>query len=692
LNKILNNQVNIKPSNATFNSSLQNRPNIYSIGSDFNSPHIINTDENMKNIKSLEDLIENDIENYEENKLNNNYQEQFEFNTYEENENEDLINQQTPTNENEEILDKNKYLFFKKENLYKKNDSNIPANDKNKCQCEENIIANTNKINLPNESLLMYSKNIINKKNLISKNQKKASNKSNYYLNGDSNSEHNYLISQEEQQFSNKDKNSNNDITQKIKNLDLSRLKNSMHINNISNMNNINDTNSAGFDFFDQVKNSNENNDLNLDLSLGLKQRKSKDKVLFDSTNYVNNIENKTLSHQSSNKINNNKNFIFNSDKDINNSNLQNKGQNISGEKGYNNIQGIIKKRSSISQLNTSDTSFNKLNEMKSKLKNNKFLIGNKIINSLTNNKELNNFSSNDFKNFPGENKQINALENDKYLFTNNTNEGDYSTSEIGFLSGSNKVDSNGVSRNNRNKFINLEKNFLQTYMENLNANNLIKKYQNLNELGEILDDSKEKNLKSESKEENNKNSLSFVCFEKYTQTSFDKDFYNQSAENSNETDEADLGHNIKKTDSKLCEIIKNYYYNEDCNNNAIDSVTRLKLKKEIRKKDKIKLSNEFKLHIVNDISDEFIINTKKIKSLRLEDITKNFVLENSSKILDYLPDEYFCSDLRFLKLKKDYDNLQAENERLILNESELLKTTTIFKDYIKTQEVITNN
>lgn len=56
MKSLINNPENIKPSNATFNSNFQNKLNIYSINSDYNSPHIIETDENAQilNMKAQE--------------------------------------------------------------------------------------------------------------------------------------------------------------------------------------------------------------------------------------------------------------------------------------------------------------------------------------------------------------------------------------------------------------------------------------------------------------------------------------------------------------------------------------------------------------------------------------------------------------------------------------------------------------
>lgn len=611
-------------------------------------------------------------------------------------------------------MDKNEYLFFKKDNLHLKNEIKSQQNTKCNVRSQLNEEFTSNRINFPNEASIIYSKNLINQKNIINN-----KNKINYENNDDfnyntenqfenNNSDHNILINDGEE-FLDKKSSSNKNIRKKIKNLDLSKLKNSIDIINHSKLKNniINSNFHSGYEnnlnkqsHINHNKDINDKNDSNFDLSLALKHRKSNDKVLFDNANNINNIQ-KTLSDISSPKMNN-LNCLFNSDKEINYSKiLQNQNLNsntalLNSEKRF--IQKIPKKKSSNSQLNTSDTSSYKFYEMKSKLKTKKFLGGNNnnnLINNLNNIKELNNLASN--------NQNLN-IENDKYLLTSNTNEEDYSVSEIGFLSGSNKVDSNGVSRNNnRNKFINLEKNYMQTHMENYN-NNLIKKYQNLNELGEILDDSNEKNLKSETKEENNiRNSLSINYFDnKFTQTSFEENQISTSLAKKNNECKLEDNNKIVKDEKNYFDQDKNNKLisfisdNEDYNENNIAKINDGKvwelestnLNRNIcvnnHIEDKVGVKKISELEIVNNISYEFYSD---IKTLNSEDWKKNYILENSTKVLEIISDENYFSDLRFIKLRKEYEQIQTENQRLISNESELLKTTSILKDYIKTQE-----
>ena len=271
-----------------------------------------------------------------------------------------------------------------------------------------------------------------------------------------------------------------------------------------------------------------------------------------------------------------------------NNSNLNNTLSNISSTKINNqnfSTQEKENKKISISQLNTSDTSNSyKFNDVRTKIKNLQNLQG-------------------------GNNRNIINTDKEKYFLTNNANDDNYSNSDSGYIYNSNKLV-------NKNKIINYDNNYLQ----NLSSSKLIKNYRNLNDLGEILDDSEEKNIQSDTKDnENNFNSGTFLFEEKFTQTSKD-------------------------------------YSIED---NSPSEINRKK-------------------------------NIENFQKFTIEDITKEFISENSAKIMEMVTDDIFFKDERYKNLINNHDSIiEEKQEKFNCDEIEYKKTTKILSDFIKIQEVI---
>ena len=92
-------------------------------------------------------------------------------------------------------------------------------------------------------------------------------------------------------------------------------------------------------------------------------------------------------------------------------------------------------------------------------------------------------------------------------------------------------------------------------------------------------------------------------------------------------------------------------------------------------KEEEINLTNELK-------------NLENKNKFCFEDISKNFILENSEKILEMIPEDKLFSDERITELKNNYNNILKENNKLNKSENELKKTFDILIDYIKIQEV----
>lgn len=781
-----NNSINMKLGNSTYNSIIQNKLNIYSIGSDYNSPHL-DTDENIVNNYRIQELEEKNYDNNNNNNIDNidNMPQTEENNHQQEDDNNQAILQDHHHNnfiynfhnnqeashkpqinddsENEEIYNNNNYndeiLLSEKEfEILKKTKS---ANIKNS---NFNFIKKSSANSGSSSSKVVFN----DEKNLHKMKANKQIIHSSYSNNtniSQNMNQHNGFISCNEEFFENKLKllkNPNNPHS-KSKIAHLQKTKNSLDISTSKYLSllKLNNTN---------ITSANNNSNLNctsiptsdLNLCMGLKQRKSKDKVLIENTNTFNNINNlnahmstntnitlnnpnvvnnnnnnisnlnnltSTLSNISSPKLTGNK-LVFNSDKEINiNGFLQNLNENnLTPNSAHitSNLQNMHKKKVSNSQLNTSDTSSYKFKEIRTKIKQKVCNIDNTNIGEHA----INNVLSLS----PDNHQNLANTDNEKYCLTNNTNEEDYSVSEIGFLSSSNKVDSGGMSRNTKNKFINFEKNFMLTHINSVNTNNnlLIKKYKNLNELGEILDDSNEKNIKSEANHNDPyKTSLSFVLVDNCTQTSLDgihdidindsndrenkikilRKFMNANSEKMFVTNTKHMRHNKgvaiytnEDLESFQEKQIKNYFSDND-KNQAYNCATDLAIEDKSKRnndikrlngnKSNFKITKAFEFTLAKQEADKIEPFEKPEKSALEKELfqempNKEFISNNSSKILESISDGAFYSDQRYCKLKNHYEDIQTENERLIITESELLKTIMILKDFIKVQEVNT--
>ncbi len=580
----------------------------------------------------------------------------------------------------------NRKTYYKNRNITynNKKDIFIPETDLNSKVDQYNNIFSSNfnkndRISFDAQNILYNNNNnLIYKVNTIKKNQNQYNSKNKPIIT--KNRDNRYITNIE------------------LKNTSELIKTNNSFLENISYPYNIN--NKIGSDsknMINRIKNNSNNEDkfifceISNNLSLGLKQNNSKDNVLYDNINNINNVQNNTLSNFSSPKITNNK-LIFNSDKEINLSNIIKNNNRIyfsniiaNNFKINKNLNNYIKKKSTNSQLNTSDTSSYKFKEIHLKLNNKKDIIDVCKINNLTNINELdNNYSKENNYFMNSNNPNLNILNDiEKYVLTNNTNDEDFSVSEIGFLSCSNKLDSNSVGRYNKNKFINLEKNYLKNHFENSNSNNMMKRYQNLNELGEILDDSNEKNLKSETKEDNNyKNSTSLIYFDKNTQTSFDE-YLNQEKNLKNICHNIVYDSNILKNKNKILNLTKMGIF-------SVSDEKDLENLNVIEKNEKnYKYIKNFDLSIDNNIIYEISAFSKIPSEFSFEEENKNLILKNPNKFLELISDDIFYSDLRFVKIKKEYEQIHEENKKLILNESDLIKTTKILKNYIEFHEVI---
>jgi hypothetical protein len=184
-----------------------------------------------------------------------------------------------------------------------------------------------------------------------------------------------------------------------------------------------------------------------------------------------------------------------------------------------------------------------------------------------------------------------------------------------------------------------------------------------------------------------------------------------------NSDDDVNLSDELEKEIQKIKERnYKNYFSDENKrsdNNIILKENTRYKAiknnpkkTKSEKEKEKLKDANDININNSNNIKEKILNNPNFNTDLNSNSnknsspnpkneikekkkfFTKELIIQNKDIIIDLIPDEFITNNPKYKKLKNNYDDLQTENERLILNESEMMKTITILKDYIKLQEV----